>query len=427
MKGSSMWLNRRQVRWLIVLLALLPLLPAIVAMRFAIDNALRERDDAIGEETRIYREQLLHLVTRISAKSSPPADGEVLLQQLRRIFGEGSVLQLHDPTTGKAWNHGEVPSDENIQMVIQEGVYRDWTVLLDRVVDLPDYIRDAKRNAWARASVWALGVALVAAIVWFAVHRGLQVDDLRSDLLTTVSHEMKTPLAAMRILLETLVDDPDGLVLSDGEKRRDYLDLALRENRKLTRLAEDFLTFARLERGDLKLRNTICNLDEIIDRVLGELTPAIEMARAFVSCDWAGHQVVGDPEAITSILRNLVENALKYGIGKDGFTRIHLSTEPSPVSAHTLLVVSDRGPGISSEHQYAIFRRFYRIDDRLSGSGAGVGLGLAICRHLVRKMKGRIDWEANPGGGSRFVVRLHPAVSAVLPKKSPANNEPALT
>ncbi len=84
------------------------------------------------------------------------------------------------------------------------------------------------------------------------------------------------------------------------------------------------------------------------------------------------------------------------------------------MSAHTLLVVSDRGPGISSVHQYAIFQRFFRIDDRLSNSGSGVGLGLAICRHLVRKMKGRIDWEANPGGGSRFVVKLRPAVASVL-------------
>jgi signal transduction histidine kinase len=427
MKGSSMWLNRRQVRWLIVLLALLPLLPAIVAMRFAIDNALRERDEAIAEETRIYREQLLHLVSRISANSPPPAEGEVLVEQLRSIFGEGSILQLHDPATGKVWTHGEDPSDENIQMVIQEGIYRDWTVILDRVVDLPDYIREARRNAWARASAWALGVALVAAIVWFAVHRGLQVDDLRSDLLTTVSHEMKTPLASMRILLETLVDDPDGLVLSDEKKRRDYLDLALRENRRLTRLAEDFLTFARLERGDLKLRKTVCNPDEIVDGVLGELAPAIEISRASVSCDWTGHQVVGDPEAISSIVRNLVENALKYGNGEDGFTEIHLSTEPSSVPDYTLLVVSDRGPGIPHEHQHAIFRRFFRIDDRLSGSGSGVGLGLAICRHLVRKMKGRIAWEPNPGGGSRFVVKLQTAVSADQPKKIPAKRQTVLT
>lgn len=427
MKGSSMWLSRRQVRWLIVLLALLPLLPAIVAMRLAIDNALRERDEAVSEETRIYRDQLIYLVTRTSLNAPPEADGDLLFNQLRRIFGEGATVQLLDPASGKIWTHGGVPSDDNIQVVIQEGVYRDWTVLLDRVVDLPDYIRDAKLNAWARASAWACGVALVAALVWFAVHRGLQVDDLRSDLLTTVSHEMKTPLASMRILLETLVDDPDGLVLFNQEKRRDYLDLALRENRRLTRLAEDFLTFARLERGDLKLRHTVCDLDGIMDGVVAELAPTIENAGAIVSRSPAGHCAWGDPEAIASIVRNLVENALKYGIGAGGVPEIHLSTEPSPVPDHTLLVVSDRGPGIAPVHQRAIFQRFFRIDDRLSNSGSGVGLGLAICRHLVRKMKGRIDWEANPGGGSRFVVKLRGAEAQPSRSRLSETQEPALT
>lgn len=422
-----MWLSRRQVRWLIVLLALLPLLPAIVAMRLAIDNALRERDEAVAEETRIYRDQLIYLVTRTSLNANPSAEGSLLFSQLQRIFGEDATVQLLNPKTGEAWTHGSTPTDDAIKMVIQEGVYTGWTVLLDRVVDLPEYIREAKFNAWARASAWACGVALVAALVWFAVHRGLQVDDLRSDLLTTVSHEMKTPLASMRILLETLADDHDGLVLLDEAKRRDYLDLTLRENRRLTRLAEDFLTFARLERGELKLRHTACDLDEIIHGVLAELAPAIDGAEATVTRDLAGLPVLGDPGAIASIVRNLVENALKYGIGADGRATIHLSTEPSSVPDQTLLTVSDHGPGIASEHQRAIFRRFFRVDDRLSGSGSGVGLGLAICRHLARKMKGRIDWEPNPGGGSRFVVRLRTAVPAPSPSLSKRSPEPALT
>lgn len=427
MKGSSMWLSRRQVRWLIVLLALLPLLPAIVAMRLAIDNALRDRDEAVAEETRIYRDQLIYLVTRTSLNAKPQADGALLFSQLQRIFGEDATVQLHNPKTGEAWSHGTTPTDDAIKMVIQEGVYTGWTVLLDRVVDLPEYIREAKRNAWARASAWACGVALVAALVWFAVHRGLQVDDLRSDLLTTVSHEMKTPLASMRILLETLADDRDGLVLIDDEKRRDYLDLTLRENRRLTRLAEDFLTFARLERGEMKLRDSICDLDEIIEGVLAELSPAIEGSGATLTFVPSSLQVRGDPGAIASIVRNLVENALKYGIGAEGTASIHLSTEPSATPDQTLLSVADRGPGIAPEHQRAIFRRFFRVDDRLSGSGSGVGLGLAICRHLARRMKGRIDWEPNPGGGSRFVVRLRTAFPVNSPSTASATPEPALT
>lgn len=422
-----MWLSRRQVRWLIVLLALLPLLPAIVAMRLAIDNALRERDEAVAEETRIYRDQLIYLVTRTSLNAKPQADGDLLFSHLLRIFGENTTVQLLNPKTGEAWTHGDTPTDDAITMAIQEGVYTGWTVLLDRVVDLPEYIREARLNAWARASAWACGVALVAAVVWFAVHRGLQVDDLRSDLLTTVSHEMKTPLSSMRILLETLADDGDGIIRMDEERRREYLDLTLRENRRLTRLAEDFLTFARLERGELKLRHAACDLGEIVDHVLAELAPAVDATGATVSRDLGHHRVWGDPGAIASIVRNLVENALKYGIGADGTAAIHLSTKPSPIPDHTLFTVADRGPGIAPEHQRAVFRRFFRVDDRLSGSGSGVGLGLAICRHLVKRMKGRIDWEPNPGGGSRFVVRLRDAVSAASESYPSPSPKPVLT
>lgn len=422
-----MWLSRRQVRWLIVLLALLPLLPAIVAMRLAIDNALRERDEAVSEEIRIYRDQLVYLVTRTSLNAPADADGALLFSQLTRIFGDDATLQLREPGSDRIWTHGGTPSDDNIQMVIQEGAYQGWTVLLDHVVDLPDHIREAKFNAWARASAWACGVALVAAIVWFAVHRGLQVDDLRSDLLTTVSHEMKTPLASMRILLETLADDRDGLVFIDEAKRRDYLDLTLRENRRLTRLAEDFLTFARLERGDLKLRSGSCDTDTIIASVLEELSPALEGSGARVSHVRSGLRVRGDADAVASMVRNLVENALKYGIGASGVPEIRIATEPVPGKNHVLLSVSDRGPGIAPVHRHAVFRRFFRIDDRLSGSGSGVGLGLAICRHLARKMKGRIDWEPNPAGGSRFVVKLHGTCPGGRPVRSSANQEPALT
>ncbi len=117
-------------------------------MRLAIDNALRDRDEAVAEETRIYRDQLIYLVTRTSLNAKPQADGLLLFSQLQRIFGEDATVQLHNPKTGEAWSHGTTPTDDAIKMVIQEGVYTGWTVLLDRVVDLPEYIREAKRNAW---------------------------------------------------------------------------------------------------------------------------------------------------------------------------------------------------------------------------------------------------------------------------------------
>jgi len=246
---------------------------------------------------------------------------------------------------------------------------------------------------------------MVAGVAWFAVHRGLRVDELRSDLLTTVSHEIKTPLASMRVLLETLTDDDAGIVANE-EKRREYLDLVLRENRRLTRLADDFLTFARLERGDHRLRREICDVGRIVQVVIEELSPAIEAAGARIGIEVAAPLMAwGDADALAAVVRNLLENALKYGAAGDQPPRIVVSAAESG-RRHLILTVSDDGPGIAPEFRRAVFRRYFRIDSRLAGGGSGVGLGLAICRHLTRKMRGRVTVEPNSGGGCRFVVRL---------------------
>jgi signal transduction histidine kinase len=425
MKGSGMWMSRRQVRWLIVLLALLPLVPVIQTMRLTLDNARRDRDDAVEAETRVYRDQLIHLVNRISQNALAAESGDALFVQLRRIFGDDVTLILRDDaeeaSVAKTWNWGPAPTQDAVITVIRGGRYAGWTVTLDRVVILPETIAEQMSHAWWRAGGWLAGVSIVAAAVWFAVHRGLRVDELRSDLLTTVSHEMKTPLASMRVLLETLTDPAP--VLTTKEKRREYLDLILRENGRLTRLADDFLTFARLERGDFRLRREPCDLRHVVRGVVADIQPAIELADARVACDFSaadGLMALGDGDAIAAVVRNLLENALKYGASAEGGTPdICVHVEPLPDRKKLRLSVSDHGPGIPNEYRRAVFRRYFRIDSRLSGPGSGVGLGLAICRHLAKKMRGRIELAANPGGGCRFFVTL-PAASVATGASVPS-------
>lgn len=410
MKGSGMWMSRRQVRWLVVLLALLPLAPVIQTVRLTLDSALRDRDDAVEAETRVYRDQLIHLVNRISQNALVADGGDALFGQLRRIFGDDVTLILRDQDdpAAKVWSWGPPPTRDAIIMVIRGGRYAGWTVTMDRVVIPPEFIDEQFSQAWWRAGGWLAGVSIVAAAVWFAVHRGLRVDELRSDLLTTISHEMKTPLASMRVLLETLTDPQP--VLNSAGKRREYLDLILRENGRLTRLVEDFLTFARLERGDLRLRREPCDLRAVVKTVIAELQPAIESAGAGVTCEFSaadGLIAMGDEDAIAAVVRNLLENALKYGLPVEGgVPEILIQAAPLPDRKRLRFSVCDCGPGIPNEYRRAVFRRYFRIDSRLSGRGSGVGLGLAICRHLVKKMHGLIELTANPGGGCQFSVTL---------------------
>jgi two-component system phosphate regulon sensor histidine kinase PhoR len=136
------------------------------------------------------------------------------------------------------------------------------------------------------------------------------------------------------------------------------------------------------------------------------LTPAIDAAAAVVELRVSATPVWGDSDAIFAVVRNLVENALKYGGIPGGVPEIVIEAAPDSGGKKLHLSVSDCGLGIAPEFQGAVFRRFFRVDGRLSQPGSGVGLGLAICRHLVTKMKGNISVAANPGGGCRFMVTL---------------------
>lgn len=405
MKGSGMWLSRRQMRWLVVLLALLPMVPAIMAMRLTLDGARRDRDEAVEQETKIYRDQLIHLVNRTSVNTAENGEGTILFAQLQRIFGEGATLVLRSPDRERVWTQGQDAGEDAIIVEIQEGSFAGWTVILDRIVDLPEYIGEQMLYAWSRAAAWALGVALVAAIVWFAVHRGLQVDELRGDLLTTVSHELRTPLASMRVLLETLTDD-DNRVLASEEHRREYLHLLAGEVQRLTRLSDDFLAFSRLERGEYRCKGERCDPRSIVHEVLAGLAGSISRARADIQLSLNSDPAWGDADAIATVLRNLIENALKYGASPDGRVAIRIASIQSPRPDRIWLEVADSGVGVSPEFREAVFRRYFRVDQRLSGSGSGVGLGLSICRHLMRKMNGRILLTETPGGGCRFLLSL---------------------
>ena len=421
MKGSGMWLSRRQMRWLVVLLALLPMVPAIMTMRLTLDGAGRDRDEAIEQETKIYRDQLIHLVNRTSANAPAGHDGATLFAQLQRIFGGDASLLLRSPDREHSWSQGLEPSPDAIIAEIREGAYAGWTVVLDRIVDLPDYIGQQMTYAWLRAAAWAMGVALVAATVWFAVHRGWRIDELRSDLLTTVSHELKTPLASMRVLLDTLTDEDADLVLRNEAMRREYLDLVAGEVERLTRLSDDFLAFGRLERGDKHCQREICDLREIVRSSLEGLLSMIQSSGAQVDFTMDRPLVWGDPKALATVVRNLVENAIKYGASPDGRTSIRISAKPS--RDQVTLEISDSGGGVAPEYRKAVFHHYFRVDPRLSGSGSGVGLGLSICRHLVRNMGGKIWLTENPGGGSRFVVALR---AAPVPTAARESSRPEL-
>jgi signal transduction histidine kinase len=393
---TGLWLSRRQVRWLIVLLALLPLIPSGLLIQMMVQNALRDRAFVATEMESTYRDQLARVANRFSLDQAQASESQ-LVDHLTRIFGSELELAV-SPNGHETGKFQEALAKSPVVHFIEEGSYAGWIISLDGVPGLPDQMTEQRQLALNHVAGIIAGVLVVAGGVWFTVHRRLRVDELRSDLLTTISHEIKTPVAASKVLIETL---ESGSV--DEQTSKEYLNLIGKENDRMTELADQFLTYSRLEQGQVRVTKKRCTLNRLLEEQVLLLSPRFESAggRLQLHCEktW---EVETDPRAVKLILMNLLENALKYGgdpptcevVARESGKRIEI-------------VVSDGGSGVERSEQKAIFRKFYQGDAELSRGKSGVGLGLAICRQFARLLKGEVYVaDSSEGEGASFVFTV---------------------
>jgi signal transduction histidine kinase len=221
-------------------------------------------------------------------------------------------------------------------------------------------------------------------------------DQARRQLLADVSHELMTPLTAMRGYLETLAMAE--LTLDEPTRER-YLCIVDEETRRLERIIGDLLDLARLEGGGSTLRREFVDTRALFDRVAlrheRELTE--RGVRLVTRVDPAAAQIVGDPDRLEQALQNLAANALRHTpAGRE----ITLSAEPA--GGTTRIVVRDTGPGIAAEHLPLIFDRFYKAD--ASRAGGGSGLGLSIVKAIVERHGGTVTVRND--GGAVFEIHL---------------------
>lgn len=392
-----MWLSQRQVRLLIVLLALLPLIPGILLVQMMVQNSLRDRNVLEEGLSIIYREQLGLTAERFSL-TQKEAEPERLHAHLSRVFGEGASVAINQSDQILLAEFLNEDIENSIVYTIQSGSYQGWSVSLKLAGDMLMRSEEHRQEIWWHA-FWVLsGVILVAGGVWVTVHRRLRIDEIRSDLLTTISHEIKTPVAAMKVLMESL---EDGAI--EETARSEYYDLLHRENDRIGELADHFLLHSRLEKGQMPVRFEECDLSALVGGEVALIRPQLDSASGALSFEEGAPTLIqSDPAALKIVLSNLLENAVKYG-GRPPVVEVKIGKS----ERHAEVSIADQGEGIPRSERRAVFRRFYRGDVQLTGSQGGVGLGLPICRHLIRLLKGDIRISSGPDGqGSVFWVRL---------------------
>jgi two-component system phosphate regulon sensor histidine kinase PhoR len=236
-------------------------------------------------------------------------------------------------------------------------------------------------------------------VVFVDVTELRRLESLRRDFVANASHELRTPIAAVRSATETLrsgaLDDPNVAVR--------FVDIIERNAQRLQSLLEDMLELSKLESNEFKLKRERVELLSVVPIVLALFRERAEKKAVRLAAELARAPaaVEGDARALEHVLSNLVDNAVKYC---PPGTRVVVSASLEGDRVH--LVVGDTGPGIPAEHLARVFERFYRVDAGRSRELGGTGLGLSIVKHMVEAMRGRVWVESEVGRGSTFTVSL---------------------
>jgi signal transduction histidine kinase len=242
-------------------------------------------------------------------------------------------------------------------------------------------------------------VLIAAGLATRAVGRQIRLNRMKNDFIATVSHELKTPLASMRVLVDTLLEGH----VRDEAQAKEYLRLTAKENERLSRMIDNFLTFSRMERDKKAFTLTDATPAALVEDAVESIRTKYAAHNCQLTVEVADHlpDIHADHDAIVTVLVNLLDNACKY-TAED--KRIKLKA--SPEDHFVRFEVSDNGIGLARRHLRKIFDSFYQVDSSLARKAEGCGLGLSIVKFIVDAHKGTVAVESKPGVGSTFTVRL---------------------
>jgi signal transduction histidine kinase len=258
---------------------------------------------------------------------------------------------------------------------------------------------DLRRSLYAPALLLVVVLIFLGGyLLWRDTRREVHTAELRSQFVASVSHELKTPLTAIRMFAEIM---QGGDV--DSPTRNECVDTIVNESERLTRLLNNVLDFSRIEHGQKTYRLEPTRLSEVVAAAAKTMQhPLAEQGFDLsMEIDDQIPPVPADRDALKQAVLNLLTNAMKYSSQSR-----EIQLRLLPRNGDALIQVSDRGIGIPKQEQSRIFEKFYRAPVRENQSISGTGLGLALVAHIVQGHSGSVQVESSPGAGSTFTIRL---------------------
>lgn len=250
-----------------------------------------------------------------------------------------------------------------------------------------------------------LFTSIVAVFLAILIRRQIHVANLKNDLVGTVSHELKTPLSSMRLLVDTLLDSSQ----FEPQQTREYLQLVAKENTRLSRLIENFLTFSRLEQVEHTFEFLSVDAAGLISRAVEAAGERFHNSDCSLTIEVADHLplIRADEDGMVMALLNLLDNAYKYSSAPR-----EISIKATQIDGNVSFSVTDNGVGMTRAAAKRIFQKFYQVDQSLVREGQGCGLGLSIVNYIVRAHGGEASVVSRAEYGSTFTLKIPVAMSS---------------
>jgi len=250
-------------------------------------------------------------------------------------------------------------------------------------------------------SIFLIGLTITA---FFVLYRNLKAQQrltsIKNDFISNITHELKTPIATVSVAIEAIKNFN---VLEQTERTVEYLDIAGHELNRLSMLVDKVLKLSMFEKQQVELQLEAFDIKQLTADIIASMGLQFEKAGAAVSLHTSGSNNIinADHLHITSVLYNLIDNALKYS-GKKPVIDINVHCDEKECT----LSVKDNGAGIAPEYRQKIFEKFFRIPAGDKHNIKGYGLGLSYVAHIVQQHRGTITLQSEPGHGCEFIVKL---------------------
>jgi signal transduction histidine kinase len=265
------------------------------------------------------------------------------------------------------------------------------------------YARQHRRTLWFAAIILASAAAASAGFVsaYRGFHQQLRLSEMKSNFVSSVSHELRAPIASMRLLAESLERGK----ITETVKQKEYYRFLVQESQRLSSLIENILDFSRIEQGRKQYHFESTNLPSLVEQTVKIMQPcAMERGVELIieEGQWGDFLPVQcDGLSIQQALINLIDNAIKHS-PTGAIVRVGMARR----AAETSIFVEDNGPGIPADEHQRIFERFYRRGSELRRETQGIGIGLSIVKHTMDAHGGRVEVRSEVGRGSRFTLVL---------------------